>query len=59
MNMNTDIDGLCNSAKQTNYRFFYIILNFLFFVLYYGSEFSHFQIILLNVSILVYLYKFN
>lgn len=59
MNMHTNVDGICNSSKQTNYGFFYIVFHFLWIILYQGSEFAHFQIILLTVSSLMNLYEFD
>ena len=59
MNMHTNVDGIGNSPKQTNHGFFYIVFDFLRIILYQGSEFAHFQIILLTVNNLMNLYKFD
>ena len=59
MNMHANVDGICNSSKQTNHGLFYAVFDFLCIVLYHGSEFAHFQIILLTVSSLMNLYEFD
>ena len=59
MNMHTNVDGIGNSPKQTNHGFFYIVFDSLRIILYQGSEFAHFQIILLTVSNLMNLYEFD